>query len=228
MERSWRAGQRILVNLLVENNKLCELYPLKRNSCDDMDSIRLQAKDMYALQDYVDAQNGGPGKGWYRIVKNPAEARTVINAGKLAVVMGIETSVPFGCTEKLGVPDAKCTDASIDRQLDEVQKLGVQPDGAGQQVRQRAVRCRRRHGLDGLPRQHREHPRDRVALADADLQARNDPEVHDRDQDNSVPVDSNQIPAAGRAVRRGAEVLRRRAPGACRSTRPSTTATSWA
>ena len=46
MERSWRAGQRILVNLLVENNKLCEIYPLKRNSCDDMDSIRLQAKDM--------------------------------------------------------------------------------------------------------------------------------------------------------------------------------------
>ena len=28
LERSWRGGQRLFVNLLVENNKLCELYPL--------------------------------------------------------------------------------------------------------------------------------------------------------------------------------------------------------
>ena len=41
LERSWRGGQRIFVNLLVENNQLCQLYPIKHNSCDDMDSIRL-------------------------------------------------------------------------------------------------------------------------------------------------------------------------------------------
>ncbi len=50
MERSWRAGQRMLVNLLVENNQLCMLYPIKRNSCDDMTSIRLQAKDMHKME----------------------------------------------------------------------------------------------------------------------------------------------------------------------------------
>ena len=122
MERSWRGGQRIFVNLLVENNKLCEIYPLKRNSCDDMDSIRLQANDMCALERYIDAQYGGPGKGWYRIVTNPYQARKVINQGKLAVVMGIETSVPFGCTQKLGVPDLTCTPARIDKQLDEVRR----------------------------------------------------------------------------------------------------------
>src|SRR4051794_30701561 len=82
LERSWRGGQRIFVNLLVENNQLCQLYPIKHNSCDDMDSIRLQAKDMYKMQDYIDAQFGGPGKGFYRIVKNPFQARKVINAGK--------------------------------------------------------------------------------------------------------------------------------------------------
>ncbi len=123
LERAWRGGQRIFVNLLVENNKLCELYPTKRNSCDDMDSIRLQARDMYAMQDYIDAQFGGPGKGFYRIVRNPFQARKVINAGKMAVVMGIETSVPFGCTMKLDVP--ACSIADIDRQLDEVHRLGV-------------------------------------------------------------------------------------------------------
>ncbi|WP_395690503.1 hypothetical protein [Nocardioides sp.] len=123
LERSWRGGQRIFVNLLVENDQLCKIYPIKRNSCDDMDSIRLQAHDMYAMQDYIDAQFGGPGKGFYRIVTNPWQARQVINAGKMAVVMGIETSVPFGCTMKLDVP--QCDLQDIDTQLDEVRRLGV-------------------------------------------------------------------------------------------------------
>lgn len=123
MERSWRAGQRVLVNLLVENGQLCNVYPLKKNSCDDMVSIRLQAKRMREFERYVDAQFGGPGKGWYRIVRSPYEARRVINAGKLAVIMGIETSVPFGCSLKLDQP--QCDVAAIDRQLDEMHRLGV-------------------------------------------------------------------------------------------------------
>jgi hypothetical protein len=123
LERSWRGGQRIFVNLLVENDQLCKLYPIKHNSCDDMDSVRLQARDMYKMQDYIDAQMGGPGKGFYRIVKNPFQARKVINAGKMAVIMGIETSVPFGCTMKLDIP--QCSAADIDRQLDQVHKMGV-------------------------------------------------------------------------------------------------------
>ena len=129
LERSWRGGQRIFVNLLVENNQLCQLYPIKHNSCDDMDSIRLQAKDMYKMQDYIDAQFGGPGKGFYRIVKNPFEARQVINSGKMAVIMGIETSVPFGCTFKAlpggDVPASACTPENLDKQLDAVKKMGV-------------------------------------------------------------------------------------------------------
>ena len=127
LERSWRGGQRIFVNLLVENNQLCQLYPIKHNSCDDMDSVRLQAKDMHAMQDYIDAQWGGPGKGFYRIVRSPWEARSVINDGKMAVVMGIETSVPFGCTFKRqpGGDVAECDPAAIDTQLDEVHRMGV-------------------------------------------------------------------------------------------------------
>ena len=135
MERSWRGGQRLFVNLLVENNQLCTLYPFgpggspQKNSCDDMDSVRLQAKRMYQFQNYIDAQWGGPGQGWYRIVKNPWQARRVINDGKMAIVMGIETSVPFGCTFKAGptgdTPAAECTKESIDKQLAEVHRMGV-------------------------------------------------------------------------------------------------------
>ncbi len=123
MERAWRGGQRLFVNLLVENGQLCTAYPLKRNSCDEMDSIRLQAKRMREFERYVDAQSGGPGKGWYRIVTDPFQARRVINQGKMAVVMGIETSVVFGCTTKVDVP--QCTAEEIDRQLDEVYDMGV-------------------------------------------------------------------------------------------------------
>ncbi|WP_182524899.1 hypothetical protein [Nocardioides dongkuii] len=127
LERAWRGGQRIFVNLLVENNQLCMLYPVKKSleyaACDDMVSVRRQARDMYEMQDYIDAQFGGPGKGFYRIVTSPWQARRVVNAGKMAVVMGIETSVPFGCTVKLDVP--QCSTAEIDRQLDAVHKMGV-------------------------------------------------------------------------------------------------------
>ena len=112
-----------MVNDLVENRALCELYPLKQNDCDEMASARLQAQDMLALQDYVDAQYGGPGKGWLRIVRSPAEARRVINEGKLAMVFGMETSEVFGCGQFNGTP--RCDAAQIDRQLDEFHALGV-------------------------------------------------------------------------------------------------------
>ncbi|MDQ1711789.1 MAG: hypothetical protein QOE45_1239 [Frankiaceae bacterium] len=123
LERAWRGGLRMFTNLLVENNVLCELYPYKRNSCNEMDAVRLQAQRLHELERYVDAQSGGPGEGWFRIVDDPFEARRVINAGKLAVVMGIEVSVPFDCGEYLGV--ARCTAAEIDTRLDEVYALGV-------------------------------------------------------------------------------------------------------
>ncbi|MQY06674.1 amidohydrolase family protein [Actinomadura macrotermitis] len=123
LERSWRAGQRVLVNDLVANRVLCDLYPLKKNSCDEMDTIRLEARRTRELQDYIDRQNGGPGRGWFRIVRGPAEARAVIKQGKLAVVLGIEASEPFGCKQVLGKP--QCTAADIDRGLDEVRRLGV-------------------------------------------------------------------------------------------------------
>ena len=123
LERSWRAGLRIHTSLLTENHILCTVYPLKKNSCDDRDAVRLQARDMRAMQDYIDAQYGGPGRGWYRIVTNPFQARRVINQGKLAVVMGMETSVPLGCNVQLGRPT--CTETQMLAELAEMKELGV-------------------------------------------------------------------------------------------------------
>jgi len=123
VERAWRGGLRVLVNLNVDSKQLCEVQTNKAHDCNEMNTVRLQIKQLKALQDYIDAQNGGPGKGWLRIVENPFEAREVINDGKLAVINGIEVSRLFDCGLANDVP--QCDRAQIDRQLDEVRGLGV-------------------------------------------------------------------------------------------------------
>jgi hypothetical protein len=123
VERAWMGGLRVFTNLLVDNAVLCEVYPLKRHNCDEMDTVRLEAKDMFELQDYIDAQWGGPGKGWYRIVKDPFEARRVISEGKLAVIMGIEVSKLFECGIYNDQPE--CTKQQVDERLGEVYDMGV-------------------------------------------------------------------------------------------------------
>ena len=123
LERAWRGGLRMFTNLLVDNNQLCKIYPFKRNSCNEMDGVRLQARRIHELERYIDAQNGGPGEGWFRIVTDPFEARRVINEGKLAVVLGIEVSVPLDCGEILGTP--QCDLSDVESGLDEVYDLGV-------------------------------------------------------------------------------------------------------
>ncbi|MGH3433740.1 MAG: hypothetical protein ACRDQB_12980 [Thermocrispum sp.] len=123
LERAWRAGVRMYVDQLVTNRGLCMIYTPRRASCDEMEAIRAQAAEARAFEAFVDQQSGGTGKGWYRIVDSPQHAREVIADGKLAVVLGIETSEPFGCSRKLGEP--QCTAEDIDRGLDEVYDLGV-------------------------------------------------------------------------------------------------------
>ncbi|MEV6596574.1 discoidin domain-containing protein [Actinoplanes sp. NPDC051346] len=123
IERAWRGGQRVLVNDLVTNGVICSVYFFKDRSCDEMTSIRLQARKTYEMQDYIDRMYGGPGKGWFRIVTDSGQARDVIRQGKLAVVLGVETSEPFGCKQILDV--AQCDSGDIDRGLDELYQLGV-------------------------------------------------------------------------------------------------------
>lgn len=124
IERSWRAGQRVLVNELVQNAFLCSLDAAHEGPCDDMYAVKLQAKQTYALQAYIDAQYGGPGKGWFRVVTNSTDARRVITAGKLAVILAVEGSAPFGCSLAAGI--AQCSEADIDRGLDTLKNLGIQ------------------------------------------------------------------------------------------------------
>ncbi len=123
VERAWRGGQRIFTNMYVANRVLCELYPNKRNPCNEMETVKIQAVQVHELQDYIDAQYGGPGKGWFRIATSPEEVRQVAADGKLAVTLGIEVSELFGCTLRGDKP--QCNEADIDKGLDEIYDMGV-------------------------------------------------------------------------------------------------------
>lgn len=65
--------------------------------------------------------NTGPGTGWFRIVKSPKEARDVIAAGKLAVLIGMEVDYPFECT----VNNTSCTESFMRSEVSRYYDLGV-------------------------------------------------------------------------------------------------------
>ena len=123
LQRMWMDGERLAVAQTIEDEPLCNIEPKKAHSCSETDTIKVEVKALQDLQDYVDAQSGGPGKGWLRLVYDPAQARRVIRQGKLAMVIGVESSDPFGCSERDG--QAQCTKADVDNGIRLFHTLGI-------------------------------------------------------------------------------------------------------
>jgi microsomal dipeptidase-like Zn-dependent dipeptidase len=100
LQRAWEYGLRLLVVHAVNSEYLCKFanIPSSSPSCSDQLAVPAQLRAARELEADIDEAAGGPGRGWYRIVLNPAEARRVIGEGKLAVVLGVEASNAFGCT----------------------------------------------------------------------------------------------------------------------------------
>jgi microsomal dipeptidase-like Zn-dependent dipeptidase len=108
LKRAWEYGLRLLVVHAVNSEFLCSVANL-RGRCNDFLSIEDQVQAAKNLEAEIDSEAGGTGLGWYRIVYTPAEARDVIEDGKLAVVLGVEASNAFGCRVRgagqvLGIP----------------------------------------------------------------------------------------------------------------------------
>lgn len=123
LERAWRSGLRLVMANTSEDQELCTLEPRRSHTCNEEGSIELQVRNIRQLQRYIDAQSGGPGRGFFRIVYSPAQARRVISRGQLAVVIGVESSNPFGCSEHDGKP--QCNRHQIDQGLARWWKLGI-------------------------------------------------------------------------------------------------------
>ncbi|MFK7928106.1 MAG: hypothetical protein AB8H79_07940 [Myxococcota bacterium] len=130
LERAWLSGLRLVVQHATTNEVICdvsvgaELVP-GRYDCTDMTGVDRQIDGAYALERYVDAMSGGPGKGWFRIVKTPAEAREVIADGKMAVILGIETSNLFDCLVSPNADRPACTLEGVQDKLDAYQERGI-------------------------------------------------------------------------------------------------------
>jgi hypothetical protein len=153
LQRAYLAGLRLEVLHATTNAIICDFMigegiQESRYGCDDMTAVDRIIDESYAMERYIDAQAGGPGLGWFRVVHTPAEAREVIAGGKLAVVLGIETSNLFDC--KLtpgGRPDLRRGLRRVAaRPLLRPRRAGHLP---GPQVRQQVLARRRR------PRLHR-------------------------------------------------------------------------
>ena len=125
-----------------------------------MATVRRGLDDMRELQRYVDAQAGGPGKGFFQIVTDPYEARRVINAGKMAVVLEIEVSEPFGCR---GWDAPTCDRAKVDRELDDLYRRGVRSALLLNKFDNPLAGVRFDSGPPGRDRQRRQRPERRLA-----------------------------------------------------------------
>jgi|GEM_PF-1533274 len=119
LERAYRGGMRHMVMMAVHSEAMCEVsVQLAGVDCaDSMGQIDLQIQAAYDFQDWLDAQSGGVGQGWFRIVDSPVEARRVILNGKLAVTIGIEVDNLFNCKAT-----GACPNMPAHPELDTVQK----------------------------------------------------------------------------------------------------------
>lgn len=120
IERAFNAGVRGMNIILVGNRVICSIFPAKGDSCNEMDQVRAQYEQVANMIDHIDAQSGGPGKGFMQLARTPQEMRDLIAKGKMAITLGLEVSEPFGCDGITG-----CTTADIDRGLDEMESYGV-------------------------------------------------------------------------------------------------------
>src|SRR3954454_15767295 len=123
LQRAWMAGERLVVAPTVEDESICNIEPRKSHSCNETQTVEAEVKELKALQAYIDAQSGGRGRGWFRLVYGPRAARRAIERGKLAVLIGVESSNPFGGSETQGQPN--CNRADIDSGIARLRKIGV-------------------------------------------------------------------------------------------------------
>lgn len=130
IERAYMGGLRLMVQHATSNKVICDLIAGQRTQptrygCGDMVAADRIIEETYRMERYIDAQHGGPGKGWFRVVTSPEEARRVINEGKLAIVLGLELSHLFDCLVVPFGDDKHCTEQDVLNRLDQYWNLGV-------------------------------------------------------------------------------------------------------
>jgi microsomal dipeptidase-like Zn-dependent dipeptidase len=106
IKRAVDGGLRLVVCLAVNNEllstRMTELYG-PNLAVDDASAIVRQLDAVAAMVQFVDDQAGGPGLGWMEIATTPADARRIVAAGKLAIVLGVEVDTLGGWATPAGL-----------------------------------------------------------------------------------------------------------------------------
>ncbi len=87
--RAYQGGLRLMTCLAV-NNELLATKSDPALPTDDRNAIERQVAAMKEMGAWIEAQGGGPGRGWLQIVYSAEEARQVIGENRLAVLLGVE------------------------------------------------------------------------------------------------------------------------------------------
>ncbi len=127
--RAYQGGLRLITCLAV-NNELLGARSNAKFPTDDRSTIEQQTSAMKEMVTHLDRQAGGPGKSWLQIAYSAAEARSIIKANKLAVVLGVEVD-SLGNWRRLEDLQAACGN-DLDRarqiigaELDWLHSLGI-------------------------------------------------------------------------------------------------------
>ncbi|MBC8066783.1 MAG: membrane dipeptidase [Deltaproteobacteria bacterium] len=98
-------GLKIMVALAVENEAMCEqlYYANKGNggpggdgyACTHGDSVKSMDRQIVALKGWVKANSS-----WMAIAYDAEDARRIVESGKLAIVLGVESEYAFGAEDR--------------------------------------------------------------------------------------------------------------------------------
>ena len=72
LKRAWKAGSGSSSRRRSRTRRSASSSRSARIRATRRATIKLEIRRLKGLERYVDAQSGGPGKGWFRIVRGPA------------------------------------------------------------------------------------------------------------------------------------------------------------
>ena len=114
--RAYQGGLRLITCLAV-NNELLATKSDPNLPTDDKSTIERQVVAMKKMAAFVEAQGGGPGKGWLQIAYSPEEARQIIAENRLAIILGVEVDSLGNWRRSEDLDEQSHGDASRARQL---------------------------------------------------------------------------------------------------------------
>ena len=120
--RAYQGGLRLITCLAV-NNEMLGTHSNPKLPTDDKSAIERQVIGMKQMIVDLDRQAGGPGQSWMQIAYSAEEARAIVKANKLAIVLGVEVD-SLGNWRRMEDLQKLCGD-DLDRAREIIERLKI-------------------------------------------------------------------------------------------------------